>query len=437
MAAQEQVVDDSRSDKKARPLKCRWVDQCSDRFPRTFSIVCCIIVPLLFLIAVSIGCGHWLARIESPTEIVFNNAQLSTAAQLQFRLDIIANLTALTPRICWQLCLQQQQQNNDTLTGDSFEILQGNGTNKNNESSNAAAMETALVVVQELQSWLRDENSYDQELLLVNATDMYDFMIECGNRLKGIADDLANAMTAAEDLAPSPLTFNWNQCTPLGKNYTWTPTSTIHKTTTYEESLRPVRSTVCVRTIRAKKYYILNVPLLFSFVYYRTNKKNTIRQRGKRTRLSSTKPTTTCIATSKISPWLVPLSGPGINQYTPQRGKLPVTSTPMPEVRTIIDTIECVLLVVVVVAVFANRKCNDCYPTHIRDFSPPHDCHLFVIAALSLSLVLVHSNDNHWLRQPSGTNQHRTRDDIYPRLSLHFGLWRDSRHSGIRHDGHF
>jgi hypothetical protein len=249
MAAQEQVVVHSHSDKGALPLKCRWIDQCSDRFPRTVSIVCGILVPLLSLIAVSILCGYALSRIESPYEIEFNNAQLSIGAKLQFQLDIISNLTALTPRICWLFNLQQRQNNTDTQL---LLLLQSNGMNT--ESSTTAPIETALAVVEELQSWLHDGNLYDQELLSVNATDMYDFMIECGNGLKGIADDLTNAMTAAsaaEDLAPSPLTFNWNQCTPYNDNNS----STIPMNETYTVSLRPVRSSSCAKwAMRAFAY---------------------------------------------------------------------------------------------------------------------------------------------------------------------------------------
>jgi hypothetical protein len=241
MMTQQRVVDDTHSPNDSLPLKCRWIHNCSDDFPRTASIFCGILLPLLFLEVWAIVCGYWLARIENPHEIEFNDAQLCTSAQLELSLDIIANFTALTPRICWLLYLQQKQQNNDSLMEDYFETLQGNGTNMKNESST----ESALAVVQELQqSWLADENIYDQELS-VSSTDIFEFMVQCGNRVREAANNLTTKIdSVAADDAPQPLTFQWNRCTPYNNK----SMSSINETET--ESLQPVRTEVVAQSSR-------------------------------------------------------------------------------------------------------------------------------------------------------------------------------------------
>lgn len=269
MAQEEEAVDQPQGSIRSSDIfNCRCIirsirQRCrSDRFPRTVAVVCGILLPLFGLIALTIIFGYWISRIESPPEIVDNNQRLAATAVQMFRSRVLANLTAMVPRICLQRqllhysFLQENHTNNATTVSSSEDFLmlplQEAATAAANQSASETEMMEALINANlELQSLTleaEDKNWMDpQELLLVNATELYENMIACLDRMREALETLSQ-WSAAFDYdndtadASGELTFNWNRCTP----YEARSSGHTERNQTYAYSLQPV-SIMCAK----------------------------------------------------------------------------------------------------------------------------------------------------------------------------------------------
>lgn len=68
--------DDQNNVSKERGSISSYIDRSEKRCPRTWNIVTMIIIPLLFLICLSMLCGHFLAALESENEIDSLNSSM-------------------------------------------------------------------------------------------------------------------------------------------------------------------------------------------------------------------------------------------------------------------------------------------------------------------------------------------------------------------------
>jgi hypothetical protein len=196
-----------------------------------------MIFPLLSLVAMAIVFGYWLAHIESPSEIIDNDQQLAHRAIQTTRLQILSDLTALTPTICLRLYVQQPvSQSSSTSTSSPWEVLLNQSSaaalaSLSSPSSSSSSIELfsmeALFQIQ-FEYLVDTENSYttlepdiiDTPNREWNVSDLYQYMKLCGNSVQsGIQNHTAfftlvvpNGNNTRPDT--NDLNFHWNRCTP-------------------------------------------------------------------------------------------------------------------------------------------------------------------------------------------------------------------------------
>ena len=284
MAQEEEAVDQPQGSIRSSDIfNCRCIirsirQRCrSDRFPRTVAIVCGILAPLLCLDALTLAFGYWLATVESPPEIVNNNQRLADTAVQMFRSRVLANLTALAPRICLQQQLLQNdylQDNNHTNNATTTIVPAADWLNltlqeattaaaaANQSTSETVMMEAVVNVNMDLQSLLleaEDKNRMDpQVLLLVNSTVFYESVVACLDSTRGTLETLSQ-WTAAFDYdndnadESGELTFNWNRCSPYE---TARDSRSTELNATYAYSLRPASIIVPKNSLYHKLYVL-------------------------------------------------------------------------------------------------------------------------------------------------------------------------------------
>jgi hypothetical protein len=224
-----------------------YTDRCADAFPRLYAISCGMIFPLLSLVAMAIVFGYWLAHMESPFEIIYNDQQLAYSAIQTTRLQILSDLTALTPTICLRLYVQQPvSQSSSISTSSPWEVLLNQSSTAALASlSSSSSIELSMEALFQIRlEYLVDtENSYTTlEPYIIdtpnrewNVTDLYQYMKQCGNSVQsGIQNHTAfftlvvpNGSNTRSDT--KDLNFHWNRCTPYE----------ILDQHTYTVSLRP------------------------------------------------------------------------------------------------------------------------------------------------------------------------------------------------------
>jgi len=207
----------------------------ADRYPRFFSILFGIIVPLLLLDAVAICMGFWISRLESPYEIAANDAHLEAVAYTEFFSLLLANITALAP----QVCLEFYQ------TNKTFEYVEGiaddlsniflNENNKTEKMLSILLFETVYFpAIKDVHTEFKETiDTSSDDIQSVNMTDLSVFLYNCGEQFR------LTVLTIVEDnlseiTSQGQLTFGWNRCSPYQHNRTLTDLSA------FQRSLRPV-----------------------------------------------------------------------------------------------------------------------------------------------------------------------------------------------------
>lgn len=218
---------------------CRCAHRCSDRYPRAVAIGGGILAPLFSLVAIAVVFGYWLAREESPLEIVGNNAVVAATAVLDFRNRVLANATAVTPLVCLRLFAAR-----DNRTG--VDVGQFWTATVPGAAANATlldAIDTAVTVNFTVASFLAEnDDPFSAPLTApqaqVNTTELYRFMSECGERARETLQRFVQLTTL--ETAMGALTFSWNRCAPVnasvGDGYSF-----ANEESAYTYSLRPVR----------------------------------------------------------------------------------------------------------------------------------------------------------------------------------------------------
>ena len=197
--------------------------RCGDRYPRFVSILFGIILPLLILDVVSILIGRCISTLESPLEIINNDAILAKTAYLNFIAALLANITSITPSVCLKFYLSNttKESINDVLSDLNHDFV----------DDGAIALENF-----QLGYSSREVN----EIVEVNTTDVLLFMLECGDHFRQTISGILSESLQESSFSGSDLTFGWNRCSSYKGNLT---TASAYSQSTYEQSLRPVSQT--------------------------------------------------------------------------------------------------------------------------------------------------------------------------------------------------
>lgn len=197
--------------------------RCGDRYPRSFSILFGIILPLLVLDGVSILIGRCIATLESPLEIINNDAILARTAYVDFIAALLSNITSITPSVCLAFYLSN-------TTTESINDVLGN--------LNHDFVDDGAIALENFQ--LGYASPEVNELVVVNTTDVLLFMLECGDHFRQTIAGILSDSLQESSFSDSDLSFGWNRCSSYKGNLT---TASAYSQSAYEKSLRPVSYT--------------------------------------------------------------------------------------------------------------------------------------------------------------------------------------------------
>jgi hypothetical protein len=186
------------------------MDSFADHYPRLFAIFCGILIPLFALIALATLFGYWISQIESPVEISYNDYQLAIWSQQNVRLQILSDLTAVTPRICLRLFLQNYTAEKSSSPWDSVLNLTSATVDGVSNNETLFLVKLGYLIAEE---YLPD--SVSREYSVLNVSEVYSFLTRCGASIQaGIKNYTALTVVVPDSDAGATLTFNWNRCSP-------------------------------------------------------------------------------------------------------------------------------------------------------------------------------------------------------------------------------
>jgi hypothetical protein len=163
-------------------------------WPRTFSLVLGVILPLFVLIFICVIIGIILAIVEAPLEVSRNDHVVATDVQTYDGLMLVSkplfsDEAAFLPSICLELFLRRQ--NASLVEKYILELLK----------SESDALKT-----------LNLTDPFD-----VNETVVGDYLEECGEFARPIMERLEQDNNTVLTLIGTALTFNWIRCIPGAK----------------------------------------------------------------------------------------------------------------------------------------------------------------------------------------------------------------------------
>jgi hypothetical protein len=166
-----------------------------------------IILPLWFLVLVSIVSGHVLARMEFPGEVTSNDSQLASRASLVFQLENTIRIVNELPRFCY----------------DAY---------RDRVNANLVSLDNTT---------LKDIWDFFQE-------DLAEFMNNCTEITQEIIDPVLTELNAQLlDYQTSELTFDWIRCineTAIEGRRSW-----LHPTDLERDAVKLINQTVYFSTI--------------------------------------------------------------------------------------------------------------------------------------------------------------------------------------------
>jgi hypothetical protein len=205
-----------------RPQKLlRNFRRCGDKYPRIFSIFFGIVVPLLILDVASILIGRWVSMLESPLEIVNNDAILEKTTYLDFIARLLSNITSKSPSACFSFYQSNatEEEINDILNGflDDF-------------------VDDGAIAIENFQL---DYTSQEIDAIVeLNATDVLLYLQKCGDGFRQTRERILSNSSQFFSVFDSILTFQWNRCSSYYKSNLTTVSD--FSQSEYEKSLRPV-----------------------------------------------------------------------------------------------------------------------------------------------------------------------------------------------------
>jgi hypothetical protein len=186
---------------------CRCLESIPVKYPRTFSVVFHIIIPLWFLIVIALGCGVFLAQYEAPLELDTNDIIVANRFIIEnFDLDVTLDKILNLPLQCFEEYLDASESGSTNFT-----LLDLANNYRGNDD---------VVGVDATSGQLLDY--FGQEL-----AEFRDHMADCSKEAQELVNvvlDFWNQTSLAT--ATQRLTFNWIRCwneTELGPVRTFSP----------------------------------------------------------------------------------------------------------------------------------------------------------------------------------------------------------------------
>ena len=207
------------------------------RFPRLFAILFGILIPIFVLVLISCIFGYWIAHIESPAEIQENDRRIASYTITNRKLQILSNLTRVSPKVCLNLFLNNVT--TETLLSTSLVDILYKGSMEEEPSSTIASNRTAagdiavtpIEVLDQIEVWyasIADDtvpelyNNSSSTDAVLNIFDLYNFLQLCGDKFRSFVYNETTFTTLPPPegsinygvTAVPVLYFSWNRCTP-------------------------------------------------------------------------------------------------------------------------------------------------------------------------------------------------------------------------------
>ena len=138
---------------------------CLLAWPRSCAVLIGVILPLVFLILLSLFFGSILAHVEAPNEVVQNNALVAAQNATDVASDLARRLAGWIPFIC-------------------FELYLGNASIKNLE-------DFILEIYNSTDQAIQPDEFLTDRVVVVNTTDMYKFVRNCTLEVDHVVDLLS------------------------------------------------------------------------------------------------------------------------------------------------------------------------------------------------------------------------------------------------------
>jgi hypothetical protein len=160
--------------------------RCISRWPRTFALICGVILPLWLLIGFSIFFGYFLAGFEAPNEIRENDDIMQARTQVRRGTNATVQLVQKIPTLCFELYLGSRPPADIEFELENFA-----------ETTEIDPLLAAIL---------------SDELVVVNKTALYEFLQSCGAVASPLVEALLLRGVGLINSVQPNLTFNWIRC---------------------------------------------------------------------------------------------------------------------------------------------------------------------------------------------------------------------------------
>ena len=184
MPPEKHSDDEKDGDLFKRMSKNRCSGVVLKKFPRCCIFLVGVVIPLFVLIFLSLFFGIILAALEAEGEVESNDDILATRFLARRAQDLVTSMTVSAPRVC----------------------LHGYLTGMNATPFSDALIDLIARPAEEFKTENPDLLGLYNE---TNMTELYEFLVECGNSSRSFADEEARAAVGG---SVSELSFNWIRC---------------------------------------------------------------------------------------------------------------------------------------------------------------------------------------------------------------------------------
>ena len=205
----------SRCYKCLTRIGCKWIANLPRRWPRIYSLMVGVILPLLGLIVISLLFGYFLALAEYPYEVASNNESIAASKKIQKTNNLVRDVSAALPTLCLELYINRTANALNEPATSVDEYLQRLAPRISMIIDGfLAGNDTTQDIVQ---VHIVDDAMFSTEYTL-NLTSFVEFMHQCGQ----VAAYLSNELTARvmetidSEILPLTLTFDWVRCSDNG-----------------------------------------------------------------------------------------------------------------------------------------------------------------------------------------------------------------------------
>lgn len=157
---------------------------CLLAWPRFFSLLYGVFLPMFFLIFLSYLCGYWLAKYEAPNEIENNNKYLRDYSTGKEFVETVKKVTKSLPRLCFDMYF--------------------NGTA---DSIKQVIMESKMGIINEVAA-----PEIPELVAEVNTTDLSMWITNCSSYAEQLVREIFGELEEVNTCIG--LTFNWIRCYP-------------------------------------------------------------------------------------------------------------------------------------------------------------------------------------------------------------------------------